>query len=33
VHDQQVMRALIGRLLTDEQFSQQIIADLRSPTG
>jgi hypothetical protein len=31
VHGQQVMRALIGRLLTDERLSRQIIADLRGP--
>lgn len=29
VHGQQVMRALVGRLLTDERLSRQIIADLR----
>jgi hypothetical protein len=31
VHGQQVMRALIGRLLTDELLSRAIIADLRGP--
>lgn len=31
VHGQQVMRALIRRLLTDERLSRQIIADLRRP--
>jgi hypothetical protein len=31
VHGQQVMRALIGRLLTDERLSREVIADLRTP--
>lgn len=31
VHGQQVMRALLGRLLTDERLSRAIIADLRGP--
>jgi hypothetical protein len=34
VHGQQVMRALVARLLTDERLSRQIIADLAdNPTS
>jgi hypothetical protein len=29
VHGQQVMRALVSRLLTDERLARQVIADLR----